>query len=310
MTRRAFRSRSTLNARDTRSWTLTTLLGDLDLVFEPPGTNGYPDVATDATLETVSDSPRLVVQVASLHDIIRMKQASGRREGPSHSPAPAAHARGNPPSAGPLTNTKPRRPSAIALPSQSGPPIHFEVWPSTPLVPPRRSPPSASAPSTVSISLGEVERLPYSIKVLLEAALRHLDGLLVTEEDVRALAGYDATAVGEVEIPFIPGRVVLQDFTGVPAVVDLAAMRSAVVRMTGDEASAAKVNPTVPCDLVIDHSVQVDAFNSGMALAINAEPARVRAQQRAVRVPQVGPVGVQQLQGRPARHRHGPPGQP
>jgi aconitate hydratase len=120
-------------------------------------------------------------------------------------------------------------------------------------------------------ALGDVERLPYSIKVLLEAALRHLDGHLVTEDDVRALAGYDARAVGEVEIPFIPGRVVLQDFTGVPAVVDLAAMRSAVVRMTGDEASASKINPVVPCDLVIDHSVQVDAFNSGMALTINAE---------------------------------------
>jgi aconitate hydratase len=120
-------------------------------------------------------------------------------------------------------------------------------------------------------TLGDVDRLPYSIKVLLEAALRHLDGHLVTEDDVRALAAYDAKAVGEVEIPFIPGRVVLQDFTGVPAVVDLAAMRSAVVRMTGDEARASKINPVVPCDLVIDHSVQVDAFNSGMALAINAE---------------------------------------
>ncbi|HEX2370311.1 MAG TPA: aconitate hydratase AcnA [Acidimicrobiia bacterium] len=120
-------------------------------------------------------------------------------------------------------------------------------------------------------ALGDVDRLPYSIKVLLEAALRHLDGHLVTEDDVRALAGYDAMAVGEVEIPFIPGRVVLQDFTGVPAVVDLAAMRSAVVRMTGDEASASRINPVVPCDLVIDHSVQVDAFNSGMALTINAE---------------------------------------
>jgi aconitate hydratase len=120
-------------------------------------------------------------------------------------------------------------------------------------------------------ALGDIDRLPYSIKVLLEAALRHLDGHLVTEDDVRALAAYDAKAVGEVEIPFIPGRVVLQDFTGVPAVVDLAAMRSAVVRMTGDEASASKINPVVPCDLVIDHSVQVDAFNSGMALAINAE---------------------------------------
>ena len=94
---------------------------------------------------------------------------------------------------------------------------------------------------------------------------------LVTEDDVLALAGYDAMAVGEVEIPFIPGRVVLQDFTGVPAVVDLAAMRSAVVRMTGDEASASRINPVVACDLVIDHSVQVDAFNSGMALTINAE---------------------------------------
>src|SRR5690606_38075846 len=73
------------------------------------------------------------------------------------------------------------------------------------------------------------------------------------------------------EIPFMPGRVVLQDFTGVPAVVDLAAMRSAVVRMTGDESAAAKVNPLVPCDLVIDHSVQVDAFASGMALSINGE---------------------------------------
>ncbi|MDP7005092.1 MAG: aconitase family protein, partial [Phycisphaerales bacterium] len=120
-------------------------------------------------------------------------------------------------------------------------------------------------------SLGSLETMPYSIRVLLESCLRHCGDGIVTGEDVQALASYDATNVGEVEIPFTPGRVVLQDFTGVPAVVDLAAMRSAVVRMTGDEASASKVNPLVPCDLVIDHSVQVDAFNSANALSINGE---------------------------------------
>ncbi len=119
--------------------------------------------------------------------------------------------------------------------------------------------------------IGDIDTIPYSIKVLAEAVLRNYDGQVVTDEDVNALASYDARKVGEVEIPFSPGRVVLQDFTGVPAVVDLAAMRAAVVRMTGDHTAAQKVNPLVPCDLVIDHSVQVDAFNSGMALQINSE---------------------------------------
>jgi aconitate hydratase len=77
--------------------------------------------------------------------------------------------------------------------------------------------------------------------------------------------------VGETEIPFMPGRVVLQDFTGVPAVVDLAAMRAGIVRLTGDEGAAKRVNPIVPCDLVVDHSVQVDAFASRDALRINSE---------------------------------------
>ena len=129
-------------------------------------------------------------------------------------------------------------------------------------------------------SFGDVDSLPYSIKVLLEAALRNFDGHAVTDEDVRAIASYDATKVGETEIAFSPGRVVLQDFTGVPAVVDLAAMRSAVVKMMGDEAAAQKVNPLVPCDLVIDHSVQVDAFNSGMALQINADKEFERNKER------------------------------
>ncbi|HEY8377933.1 MAG TPA: aconitate hydratase AcnA [Nannocystis sp.] len=120
-------------------------------------------------------------------------------------------------------------------------------------------------------SLGAIDTLPYSVKVLLEACLRNVDDFVVTQDHVKALAAYDPKAVGETEIPFMPGRVVLQDFTGVPAVVDLAAMREAIVRMTGDPASAAKVNPLVPCDLVIDHSVQVDAFASRDALRINSK---------------------------------------
>ena len=129
-------------------------------------------------------------------------------------------------------------------------------------------------------SLGDIDSLPYTIKVLLEAVLRNHDGRVVTDQDVTALAQYDASKVAEVEVAFNPGRVVLQDFTGVPAVVDLAAMRSAIVRMTGDESAGAKVNPQVPSDLVIDHSVQVDAFNSGMALQINAEHEFARNRER------------------------------
>ncbi|MFM8698755.1 MAG: aconitase family protein, partial [Phycisphaerales bacterium] len=116
--------------------------------------------------------------------------------------------------------------------------------------------------------LGPIDRLPYSIRVLLEACLRTCDGRIVTKEHVEKICRYDAKKVGEDEIPFMPGRVVLQDFTGVPCVVDLAAMRDAMKRLGGDPK---RVNPLVPCDLVIDHSVQVDAFGSGAALRINGE---------------------------------------
>ena len=129
-------------------------------------------------------------------------------------------------------------------------------------------------------ALHGVENLPYSIKVLLESALRNLDGHTVTEDDVRRIAAYDATSVQEQEIPFIPGRIVLQDFTGVPAVVDLAAMRDAIVRMTGDEGSAQQVNPLIPADLVIDHSVQVDVFARPDALLINSQKEFERNQER------------------------------
>ena len=125
--------------------------------------------------------------------------------------------------------------------------------------------------------IGHVDKLPYSIKILLESCLRNFDDHVVTEEHVKALAGYDAKNVGEQEIPFNPGRVVLQDFTGVPAVVDLAALRSAMERMGGD---VSQVNPLARVDLVIDHSVQVDAFGSSRALAINAEREFARNQER------------------------------
>ena len=122
-------------------------------------------------------------------------------------------------------------------------------------------------------SLGDLDAMPYSIRVLAEAALRNYDGRSVTAEDILALASYDGAKAAEAEdeIPFSPGRVVLQDFTGIPALADLASMRDAVVRMTGGPAAASWVNPLVPCDLVIDHSVQVDAFASSSALRINSQ---------------------------------------
>ncbi len=116
--------------------------------------------------------------------------------------------------------------------------------------------------------LGDVDKLPYSIKVLLEACLRTCDGFVVTEDHVRALAAYDAKSVGEQEVAFKPGRVVLQDFTGVPAVVDFAALRSAMARMGGD---VKKVNPLVRADLVIDHSVQIDAYGHAGAMQVNTQ---------------------------------------
>lgn len=126
--------------------------------------------------------------------------------------------------------------------------------------------------------LTKVDALPYSIRVLLESVLRNCDGYVVTEEDVKALAAWaDSKGTKAVEVPFKPARVVLQDFTGVPAVVDLAAMRSAMQRLGGDPN---KINPLVPADLVIDHSVQVDHFAGDSALDLNIELEFERNQER------------------------------
>src|SRR5499427_2193222 len=114
----------------------------------------------------------------------------------------------------------------------------------------------------------DLAKLPFSIRVLLEAAVRTCDDYQVTQDDVKRLAQWQASGAEPVELPFKPARVILQDLTGVPCVVDLAAMREAVKRMGADPR---KINPLVPVDLVIDHSVQVDMFGNGMALEKNAE---------------------------------------
>ena len=118
------------------------------------------------------------------------------------------------------------------------------------------------------VGMAHVSHLPFSIKVLLEAALRQAEGFEITREAIETIANWGPKTAGKVEIPFKPARVILQDFTGVPSVVDLAALRSAMARMGGD---ANKINPVVPVDLVIDHSVQVDRFGSAFALFFNAE---------------------------------------
>src|SRR6187455_2884902 len=114
----------------------------------------------------------------------------------------------------------------------------------------------------------DVARLPYSIKVLLENVLRLEDGESVTAADVETIAKWDAKADPSEEIPFQPARVLMQDFTGVPAVVDLAAMRDAMEELGG---SPDRIDPLVPVDLIIDHSVQVDAFGNARAFDINAD---------------------------------------
>jgi len=116
--------------------------------------------------------------------------------------------------------------------------------------------------------LAKISVMPFSIRVLLESVLRNCDGREVTEADVKNLAAFNAAKPAPIEVPFKPARVILQDFTGVPAVVDLAAMRSAMQRFGGDPQ---RINPLIPVDLIIDHSVQVDHFGSSNALDKNIE---------------------------------------
>ncbi|BAU49094.1 aconitate hydratase [Sulfurifustis variabilis] len=123
----------------------------------------------------------------------------------------------------------------------------------------------------------DVQRLPYSLRILLENLLRKEDGLNVTREDIEALARWEPAAAPAHEIAFSPARVLLQDFTGVPAIVDLAAMRDAMAALGGDPS---RVNPIQPVELVVDHSVQVDAFGSAAAFGINEELDYARNRER------------------------------
>src|SRR5881398_1073982 len=125
-----------------------------------------------------------------------------------------------------------------------------------------------SLPALEEQDVGKISRLPVSIRIVLESVLRNCDGQKVQRKDVEALANWNARAPANEEIPFVVARIVLQDFTGVPLVVDLAAMRSAVQRLAGDPKI---IEPLVPVDLVVDHSVQVDFFGSSEALRLNLE---------------------------------------
>src|SRR5205823_1238619 len=125
-----------------------------------------------------------------------------------------------------------------------------------------------SLPQLEKQGVGKIPRLPVSIRIVLESVLRNCDGKKVNRKDVESLANWDAKKPANQEIPFVVARIVLQDFTGVPLVVDLAAMRSAVKRLGGDPKI---IEPLVPVDLVVDHSVQVDFFGSAKALRLNLE---------------------------------------
>ncbi|MCH8066664.1 MAG: aconitate hydratase AcnA [Chloroflexi bacterium] len=125
--------------------------------------------------------------------------------------------------------------------------------------------------------VGNIDKLPFSLRVLLENLLRREDGEAVSEDDIRALAGWAPGKSSEQEISFMPARVLLQDLTGVPAFVDLAAMRDAMRDLGGDPS---RINPLVPADLVIDHSVQVDAYGSPEAFAINERKEMERSKER------------------------------
>lgn len=125
-----------------------------------------------------------------------------------------------------------------------------------------------SLPKLAEKGFTQIETMPFSMRVLLEACLRNVDGFLVSEDNVKEVANWNAAKPKQVEVPFMVGRVVLQDFTGVPAVVDMAALRDAMIRMGGDPK---KINPLVQCDLVIDHSVQVDYFGTSDSLQKNVD---------------------------------------
>src|ERR1700724_734083 len=155
-----------------------------------------------------------------------------------------------------------------------------------------------SLPALEEQNVGKISRLPVSIRIVLESVLRNCDGKKVRRKDVETLAKWNAKKPANEEIPFVVARIVLQDFTGVPLVVDLAAMRSAVKQVGGDPKI---IEPLVPVDLVVDHSVQVDFAGSAAALRLNMEMEFKRNRERyqflkwgqqAFKTFQLGPPGI------------------
>ncbi len=186
-----------------------------------------------------------------------------------------------------------------------------------PCLPPARtaSPPRTPSPSVRTATRSTrspgcrgwrtPQKLPFSLKVLLENLVRTEDGANITADHIRALANWDPEAQPDIEIQFTPARVIMQDFTGVPCVVDLATMREAMADLGGD---ADKINPLAPAEMVIDHSVIADVFGRGGRLRAQRRTG-VRAQPRALPVPALGPDGVRRVQGGPAGYRDRAPGQ-
>src|SRR5881296_2489825 len=134
-----------------------------------------------------------------------------------------------------------------------------------------------SLPALEEQRIGNISRLPVSIRIVLESVLRNCDGKKVQRKDVETLASWNAKAPANAEIPFVVARIVLQDFTGVPLIVDLAAMRSAMARLGKDPGA---IEPLVPVDLVVDHSVQVDFAGNAEALKRNLEMEFYRNRER------------------------------
>ena len=149
-----------------------------------------------------------------------------------------------------------------------------------------------------------IDHLPYSLKVLVENLVRNIDGANITDDHVKALLDWDPAAQPSHEIQFTPSRVVMQDFTGVPCIVDLATMRDAVKDLGGDPEV---INPQVQSDMVIDHSVQIDKYASRRGRTEHGH--RIPAQRRTLPVPALGSAGIQELPRGTAGNGHHPPGQ-
>ena len=162
-----------------------------------------------------------------------------------------------------------------------------------------------SLPTAEKNGLKGISRLPFSMKVLLENLLRNEDGRSVTKEDIQAVAQWLKTKTSEREIAFRPARVLMQDFTGVPAVVDLAAMRDAMKMLGGDPK---KINPLVPVDLVCDHSVRGHVLRH-QHRGQEERRGGIPAEPGALRIPQMVAEVVRQFPRGAAGHRHLPPGQ-